>query len=51
MDQEKKLRDEVETVWKYTYICGNVSAGGGCKVAVSARTRCWWAMLRECGEL
>ena len=27
-----------------------VSAGGGCEAAVTARTRCGWAMLKECGE-
>ena len=28
-----------------------MSAGGGCEAAVTARTRCWWAKLRECVEL
>ena len=26
-------------------------AGGGCEAAVTARTRCGWVKLRECGEL
>ena len=28
-----------------------VNAGGGCEAAVTARTRCGWVKLRECGEL
>ena len=28
-----------------------MSAVGGCKAAVTARTRCAWVKLRECGEL
>ena len=28
-----------------------VSAGRGCKAVVTARTRCGWIKLRECGEL
>ena len=27
-----------------------MSAGGGCEAAVTARTRCGWVELRECGE-
>ena len=27
-----------------------VSAGGGCEPAVTARTRCGWAKLRECSK-
>ena len=28
-----------------------MSAGGGCQSTVTARTRCGWAKIRECGEL
>ena len=28
-----------------------MSAGGGCAAVVTARIRCWWVTLRECGEL
>ena len=28
-----------------------MSVGGGCEAAGTARTRCGWARLRECGEL
>ena len=28
-----------------------MSTGGGCEVAVPARTRCGWVKLSECGEL
>ena len=34
-----------------SHILVTVSAGGGCEVAVTARTRCGWVMFRECGEL
>ena len=51
MKQEEKLSDEVETVWEFTYLGDRVSAGGGCEAAITARTRCGWAKLRECGEL
>ena len=27
-----------------------MSAGGGCEAAVTARTRCWWVKLKECGD-
>ena len=51
MEQEEKLCDEVETVREFTYLGDRVSAGGGCEVAVTDRTRCRWVKLRECGEL
>ena len=51
MEQEEKLCDEVETVWEFTYFGLRVSVGEGCEAAVTARTRCWWVMFRECGEL
>ena len=28
-----------------------VNAGGGCDAAVTARTRCRWVNVPECGEL
>ena len=51
MQQEEKLCDKVETVQELTYFGDWMSAGGGCKAVVCARTICWWVMLRECGEL
>ena len=39
VEQEKKLCDEVETVWELAYLGDNVSAGGGCEAAVPAKTR------------
>ena len=51
MEQEEKLCDDVETVREFTYLGDRVSAGGGCEAAVTARTRCGWVKLRECGEL
>ena len=41
----------METVREFTYLGDRVSAGGGCKAAVTARTRCWWGKYMECGEL
>ena len=51
VEQEAKLFDEVETVGEFTYLGDRVSAGGGCEVVVTARTRCWWVKFMECGEL
>ena len=51
MEQEEKLCDEVETVSEFTYLGDRVSAGEVCKAALTARTRCGWAKLRECSEL
>ena len=51
VEQEDKLFDEVETVSEFTYLGDRVCAGGGCEAAVTARTRCWWVICRECGEL
>ena len=51
MKHEEKSCDEVETVREVTYNGDRVSAGGGCEAALTARTRCKWAKLRECGEL
>ena len=43
--------DEVETVGEFTYLGDKVSAGGGCEAVVTARARCGWVNLRECGDL
>ena len=51
MEQEKKLCDEVETVWQFTYLGDRVSVGGGYEAAVTSRTRCVRVKSRECGEL
>ena len=45
MKQEEKLHDKVETVREFTYIGDRVSACGGCKEAVTARTTCTWDRL------
>ena len=50
MEQEETLCDEVETVREFTFLGDMVSACGGCEAAVTARTRCGWDKLRECGE-
>ena len=41
----------METVIEFTYFCDRFSAGGGCMVAVTARTRCGWVKFRECSAL
>ena len=51
VEQEEKLCDEVESVREFTYLGDRVSAVRGCETAVTARTRCCWVQLRECGEL
>ena len=51
LEQEEKLCDEEEIVREFTYLGDRVSAGGVCEAAVTARTRCGWVKLRECGEL
>ena len=51
MVQEEKLCDEVETVQELTYLGDRMSAGGGCEAAVTARTRCGWVNIRECGKM
>ena len=51
MEQEEKICDEMEKVIELTFFDGRVSAGGGCEVALTARTRCGWVAFRECGEL
>ena len=51
VEQEVKLCDEVKTLTEFTYLDDRVSAGGGCEAAVTARTRCGWDKLRNCGEL
>ena len=51
VEHEEKLCNEVAIVREFTYLGEWVSEGGGCMTAVSARTRCGWLKLRECGEL
>ena len=41
----------METLREFTYIGDRMSAAGGYEAAVTARTRCGWAKLRECGDL
>ena len=50
MEQEEKLC-EVKIVGEFTCLGDRVSAGFGCEVAVTARTRCGWVKFREFGEL
>ena len=51
MEQEEKLCDEFETVREFIDLGDKMSADGGCEAAVTARTICGWAKLRECVEL
>ena len=50
VEQEEKLCNEVETGRQFAYLGDRVSAGGGREAAVTARTRCGWVKVRECGE-
>ena len=36
VQQEERLRDEVDTVREFTYLGDRVCAGGGCEAAVTA---------------
>ena len=51
MKHEEKVCAEVGTAREFTHHGDRVTVGGGCEAAVTAITRCWWAKLRECGEL
>ena len=39
VEQEVKVCDEVETVGEFTYLGNRESDGGGCEVAITARSR------------
>ena len=41
----------MDTVQDLTYLSDRVNKGEGCEAAVTAKTRCGWVKLRECGEL
>ena len=41
----------MDTVGEFTYLGDRVNAGGGCAVAVIARTRCRLVKFAECGVL
>ena len=51
VEQKEKLCDALETVREFTYLGERVNAGGGCEVAVTARTGCRWVKIREYCEL
>ena len=51
VEQEERLRDEVEAVGEFAYLGDRVSASGGCEVAVTAKTRCRWVKYWECCEI
>ena len=48
VEQEEKLCDYVATVDEFTYLGDRLSAGGVCESVVTSRTRCGWAIFREC---
>ena len=48
---DEKLCDGVETVSKFTYLGDRLNATGGCKTAVTARSRIGWMKFRECSEI
>ena len=41
----------METINEFIYFGDRVSASGECEAASTARTRCRWVKLMECGEL
>ena len=43
--------EQEETVWGFTYLGDRVSASGGCEATVTAITRCWWVIFKDCDEL
>ena len=43
--------DTIDTVGDPTNLHDRVSEVGGCEAAVTARTRCGWAISRVCGKL
>ena len=47
----KKSCERVKTVREFTYLGDRVNAGGRYEGVVTARTRCRWFKLMECGEL
>ena len=49
--QQEVMCDEVEIVKGFCYLGDRLNASGGCKVAVTARTRVGWKKFRECGEI
>ena len=51
VEQKETSCGKVETVKEFTYLGDRVSTGGGLEASTTARTRCWWVKLRECGEL
>ena len=40
VEQEEKLRDDMETIREFTYLGGRVSAGEGSEAIATTRTRC-----------
>ena len=51
LELEEELCEEVDTVRGFCYLRDRVNASGGCKAAVTARTRIGWVKFKECGEL
>ena len=49
--QQEVMFDEVETVKGFCYLDDRLNASGGCKAAVTARTRVGWKKFKECGEI
>ena len=52
LEPVKELCEVVETVVRgFCYLRDRVNASGGCKAAVTARTRIGWVKFKECREL
>ena len=39
----------MKTVREFTYL-GDWMSGERCEAAASARTKCWWVILKECSK-
>ena len=50
-DHDPKACRKLGLQQMFTYLGDMVSAGGGCKVAVTVKTRTRWVKFMECGEL
>ena len=51
MEQDEKLRREVEAVREFTYFGDRVSEGRGCEAALTVRPRCAWVEFKEYGDM
>ena len=51
MWQDEDVYIGVNTARKYTCLCDELCANGGCEAAVTVRTRFCWVKFKECDKL